>query len=84
VSGNFPTSKENRRRRKIGLKAIRLCAEDANERAPDGEYTAASDVVADVLHALFGVYADSKDAAKAEEFLNHALRAWVGDAEDEA
>lgn len=41
--------------------------------------TAGSDVIADILHALFGVY----DPLAEHALLDRALRCWVGDAEDE-
>lgn len=45
--------------------------------------TAGSDMIADILHALFGVYDPRCDTLAEQGLLNRALRCWVGDAEDE-
>jgi len=67
-------------RRERGNRVIRLHPDLANE--PDFYETAASDIIADILHAVFEGDRIGNDSP--QDLLDRALRTYEGDAEDDA
>jgi hypothetical protein len=76
------TRTPNERRADYGRKAIEAdCGADLRSGGVDW-FTAASDTIADILHAVYGVHANY-DRGEATDLLDHAFRAWQCDDEDE-
>lgn len=76
----------NQKRAEDGRQAVQL---HADWRAIENDHidfqTCANDMVANILHAVFGVAPEVRvyHHAEAEAFLNRALVSWIGDTEDE-